>query len=174
MKIIQQRTTSIVEQELLDVQAGFRKERGIRDQIMNLWWIMDKTHEYQKDVDVCFVDYRKAFDRGDHDKLWECLKQMGILEHLQGLIRLFYENQEATVRTAFGNTDWFEIGKGVRQGWIFSLALYNLYAETIMRRCNLDESPIGMKNGWGNINNVRYAGDTTSLTKSEQDLEYLF
>ena len=134
---------------------------------------MEKTREYQKDVYVCFIDYSKVFDCVDHDKLRKCLKQMGIPEHLQELIRSLYENQEPTVRIAFGNTDWFEIKKGVRQGCIFSSALFNLYAETIMRQCNLDESPVGVKIGGRNINSLRYADDTTLLVESEQDLEYL-
>ena len=118
LKIIQQRMTSIINKELPDVQAGFRRGRGTRDQISNLRWIMEKTREYQKDVYVCFIDYSKAFDCVDHDKLWNCLKQMGIPEHLQELMWSLYENQEATVRTAFGNTNWFKIAKGIRQGCI--------------------------------------------------------
>uniref|UniRef100_A0A914VH02 Reverse transcriptase domain-containing protein n=1 Tax=Plectus sambesii TaxID=2011161 RepID=A0A914VH02_9BILA len=104
---------SFVEMELPDVQAGFRKGRGTRDQIANLQWIMEKTREFQKDVYMCFIDYSKAFDCVEHDKLWKCLKQMGIPEHLVELIRSLYENQEATVRTAFGNTEWFDIERGV-------------------------------------------------------------
>ena len=173
LKIIQQRMASFVNKELLDVQEGFRRGRGTRDQISNLRCIMEKTREYQKDVYVCFIDYSKAFDCIDHDKLWNCLKQMGIPEHLQELIRSLYENQDATVRTAFGNTNWFKISKGIRQGCILSPALFNLYAETIMRRCNLDESLIGVKIGGRNINNLRYADDTTLLAESEQELEYL-
>uniref|UniRef100_A0A914X528 Reverse transcriptase domain-containing protein n=1 Tax=Plectus sambesii TaxID=2011161 RepID=A0A914X528_9BILA len=145
---------SFVEMELPDVQAGFRKGRGTRDQIANLWWIMEKTREFQKDVYMCFINYSKAFDCVEHDKLWKCLKQMGIPELLVELIRSLYENQEATVRTAFGNTDWFDIERGVRQGCILSPALFNLCAETIMRRCDLDESPIGVKIGGRNINNL--------------------
>ena len=164
---------SIVNKELPDVQAGFRRGRETRDQISNLRWFMEKTREYQKDVYVCFIDYSKAFDCIDHDKLWNCLKLMGIPEHLQELIRSLCENQEATVRTAFGNTNWFKISKGIRKGGILSSALFNLYAETIMRRCNLDESLIGVKIGGRNINNLRYADDTTLLAESEQELEYL-
>ena len=134
---------SIVEKELRDVQAGFCRGRGTRGQIANLRWIMEKTREYQKDAFVCFIDYSKAFDCVDHDKLWKCLKRMGIPEHLQELIRWLYENQEGTVRTAFSKTNWFGIAKGVRQGCILSLTLFNLYAETIMRRCNLDELKSG-------------------------------
>uniref|UniRef100_A0A914X6Y4 Reverse transcriptase domain-containing protein n=1 Tax=Plectus sambesii TaxID=2011161 RepID=A0A914X6Y4_9BILA len=173
LKIIQKRMASFVEMELPDVQAGFRKGRGTRDQIANLWWIMEKTREFQKGVYMCFIDYSKAFDCVEHDKLWKCLKQMDIPEHLVELIRSLYENQEATVRTAFGNTDWFDIERGVRQGCILSPALFNLYAETIMRRCDLDKSPIGVKIGGRNINNLRYADDTTLLAENERDLEYL-
>ena len=122
---------------------------------------------------ACFIDYSKVFDYVDQDKLWKCLKQMGIPEHLQELIRSLYENQEATVRTAFGNTDWFEIEKGVQQGCILSPALFNLYAETIMSRCNLDKSPIGVKIGRRNINNLRYADHTSLFAESKQHLEFL-
>ena len=173
LKIIQNRIAAIVERELPDVQAGFRKGRGTRDQIANLRWIMEKTREYQKDIYLCFIDYTKAFDCVDHDKLWACLKQMGVPEHIEQLIRALYSIQEATVRTPCGNTDWFRIGKGVRQGCILSPALFNLYAETIMRRCNLDESEIGVNIGGRTINNLRYADDTTMLAESERDLEYL-
>ena len=134
---------------------------------------MEKTREYQKEVYLCFIDYSKAFDCVEHNKLWNCLQQMGTPEHLVALIRSLYMHQEATVRTAYGNTDWFEIGKGVRQGCILSPALFNLYAEMIMRQCNLDESTIGVKIGGRNINNLRYADDTTLLAENEKDLEYL-
>ena len=128
---------------------------------------MKETREYQKDVYVCFIDYNKALDCVYHDKLWKYLKQMSIPEHQQELLRSLYENQEAAVRTAFGNTDWFKIAKGVRQGYIRSPALFNLCARTIMRRCKLDESPIGVKIDGRNINKLRSANDTTLLAKSE-------
>ncbi len=117
--------------ELPDVQAGFRKGRGTRDQIANIHWIMEKAREFQKNIYFCFIDYAKAFDCVDHNKLWKILKEMGIPDHLTCLLRNLYAGQEATVRTGHGTTDWFQIGKGVRQGCILSPCLLNLYAETL-------------------------------------------
>ena len=104
--------------ELPDVQAGFRKGRGTRDQIANIRWIIKKARECQKNIYFCFIDYAKAFDCVDHNKLWQILKEMGIPEHLTCLLRKMYAGQEATVRTGHGTTDWFQIGKGVHQGCI--------------------------------------------------------
>ncbi|KAK1795704.1 hypothetical protein P4O66_001192 [Electrophorus voltai] len=173
LKIIQKGMATLTERELPDIQAGFRKGRGTRDQIANLRWIMENTREYQKDVYMCFIDYSKAFDCVEHVKLWKCLKEMGIPGHLVKLIQLLYTRQEATVRTAFGNNDWFEINKGVRQGCILSPVLFNLYAEKIMRRCSLDESSIVVKIGGRNINNLQYADDTTLLAESVKDLKFM-
>ena len=119
--------------ELPDVQAGFRKGRGTRDQIANIHWIMEKAREFQKNIYFCFIDYAKAFDCVDHNKLWRILKEMWIPEHLIRLLRNLYAGQEATVRSGHGTTDWFQIGKGVCQGCILSPRLFNLYAEYIMR-----------------------------------------
>ena len=102
--------------ELPDVQAGSRTGRGIRDQIANIRWIMEKAREFQKNIYFCFLDYAKAFDCVDHKKLWEILKEMGISDHQTCLLRNLYAGQEATVRTGHGTIDWFQIGKGVRQG----------------------------------------------------------
>ena len=118
--------------ELPDIQAGFRKGREIRDQIANICWIMEKAREFQKNIYFCFTDYAKAFDCVDHKKLWKILKEMGIPDHLTCLLRNLYAGQEATVRAGYGTTDWFQIGKGVCQGCIFSLSLFNLSAEYIM------------------------------------------
>lgn len=118
---------------------------------------------------MCFINYSKAFDCVEHDKLWTALDVLGIPLHLIMLIQL----EEATVYTTYGNTEWFKIGKGVRQGCILSPLLFNLYAETIMRKLDLDESIIGVKIGGRNINNLRYADDTTLLAESVQDLEDL-
>ena len=107
--------------ELPDVQAGFRKGRGTRDQIANICWIMEKAREFQKNIYFCFIDYAKAFDCVDHNKLWKILKEMVISDHLTCLLRNLYAGQAATVRTGHGITDWFQIGKGVRQGCILSL-----------------------------------------------------
>ena len=118
--------------ELPDVQTGFRKGRGTRDQIANIRWIIEKAREFQKNTYFCFIDYAKAFDCVDHNKLWKILKEMGIPDHQTCLSRNLYASQEATVRTRQGPTDWFQIGKGVRQGCILSPCLFNLYAEYIM------------------------------------------
>ena len=117
--------------ELPDVEAGFRKGRGTRDQTANIRWIMEKAREFQKNICFCFLDYAKAFDCVDHNKLWKILKEMGIPDHLTCLLRNLNVGQEATVRTGHGTTDWFQIGKGVRQGCILSPCLFTLYAEYI-------------------------------------------
>ena len=131
--------------EIPDVQAGFRKGRGTRDQISNIRWIMDKTRQFQKNVYFCFIDYAKVFDCLDHNKLWKILKEMGIPDHLTCLLRNLYVGQEATVRTIHGTTGWLLIGKGVCQGCILSLCLFNSYAEYIMRNAGLDEAQTGIK-----------------------------
>ena len=128
LKILQARLQEYVNRELPDVQAGFRKGRGTRDQIANICWIIEKAREFQKNVYFCFTDYAKAFDCVDHNQLWNILKEMGIPDHLTCLLRNLYAGQEATVRTGHGTTDWFQIGKGVRQGCILSPCLFNLYA----------------------------------------------
>ena len=114
--------------ELPDVPAGFRKGRGIRDQMANIHWIIEKEREFQKNIYFYFIDYAKAFDCVDHNKLWKILQEMGIPDHLTGLLRNLYAGQEATVRTGHGTTDWFQIGKVVCQICILSLCLFNLYA----------------------------------------------
>ena len=118
--------------EFPDVQAGFRKVKGTRDQIANIRQIIEKARKFQKNIYFCFIDYAKAFDCVDHNKLWKTLKEMGIPGHLTCLLRNLYAGQEATIRTGHGTTDWFQIGKGVRQGCILSPCLFNFYAETIM------------------------------------------
>ena len=159
--------------ELPDVQAGFRKGRGTRDQIANIRWIMEKAREFQKNIYFCFIDYAKAFDCVDHNKLWKILKEMGIPDHLTCLLRNLYAGQEVTVRTGDGITDWFQIGKGVRQGCILPLCLFNLYAEYIMRNAGLDEAQAGIKIAGRNINNLRYADDITPMSESEEELKSL-
>ena len=119
--------------ELPDVKARFRKGRGTRDQIANIRWIMEKAREFQKNIYFCFIDYAKAFDCEDHNKLRKILKEMGISDHLICLLRNVYAGQEATVRTGHGTTDWFQIGNGVRQGCILSPGLFNFYAEYISK-----------------------------------------
>ena len=120
LKIFQARLQQYVNRELSDIQANFRKGRGTRDQIANICWIMEKAREFQKNIHFCFIDYSKAFDCVDHHKLWKILKEMGIPDHLICLLRNLYAGQEATVRTGHGTRDWFQIGKGVRQGCILS------------------------------------------------------
>ena len=118
--------------EIPDVQAGFKKGRGTRDQIANIRWIIEKAREFHKNIYFCFIDYAKAFDCVDHNKLWKILKEMGIPDHLTSLLRNLYAGQEATVRTGHGTTDCFQIGKGVLQVSILSACLSNLYAQYIM------------------------------------------
>ena len=124
--------------------SGFRKGRGTRDQIANIHWIKEKAREFQKDIYFCFIDYAKAFDCVDHNQLWKILKEMGLPDHLTCLLRNLYAGQEATVRAGHGTTDWFWIGKGVRQGCILSPCLFNLYAEYIMRNAGLEETQAGI------------------------------
>ena len=126
LKILQARLQQYVNHELPDVQAGFRKGRGTRDQIANICWIMEKAREFQKNIYFCFIDYAKAFDCVDHNKLWKNLKEMGIPDYLTWLLRNLYAGQEATVRTGHGTTDRFQIGKGVPQACILSPCLFNL------------------------------------------------
>ena len=128
LKILQVRFQQYVNCELPDVQAGFRKSRGTTDQIANICWIVEKARDFQKNIYFCFIDYAKAFDCVDHNKLWNILKEMGIPDHLTCLLRNLYAGQEAKVRTGHETTDWFQIGKGVRQGCILSSYLFNLYA----------------------------------------------
>ena len=131
--------------ELPDVQAGFRKGRRTRDQIANIRWIIEKAREFQKNIYFCFIDYAKAADCVDHNKLWKILKEMGIPDHLTCLLRNLYAGQEATFRTGHGTTDWFQIGKRVRQGCILSPCLFNLHAEYIMRNAGLEEAQAGIR-----------------------------
>ena len=140
LKIFQARLRHCVNHELSDIQAGFRKGRGIRDQLANIRCIMKKAREFQKNIYFCFIDYAKAFDWVDHNKLWKILKKMGVPDHLTCLLRNLYAGQEATVNTGHGTTDCFRIGEGVRQGCILSSCLFNLYAEYIMRNAGLDEA----------------------------------
>ena len=148
------RSEFLYDSELPDVQAGFRKGRRTRDQIANICWIIEKARDFQKNIDFCFIDYAKAFDYVDHNKLWKILKEMGIPDHLTCLLRNLYSGQEATVRAGHGKTDWFQIGKGVRQGCILSSCLFNFYAEYIMRNAGLEEAEAGIKVARRNINNL--------------------
>ena len=167
LKILQARLQQYVNHELPDVQAGFRRGRGTRDQIANIGWIIKKAREFQNNIYSCFIDYTKAFDCVNHNKLWKILKEMGISDHLTCLLRNLNAGQEATVRTRHETADWFQIGKGVRQGCILLPCLFNLYAECIMWNAGLDEAQAGIKIAGRNINNLRYADDTTPMAESE-------
>ena len=153
--------------ELPGVQAGFRKGRGTRGRIANIYWILKKAREFHKNIYFCFIDNTKAFDCVDHNKLWKILKEMGIPDHLTCLLRNVYADQEATIRTGHGTTDWFQIGNGVRQGCILSPCFLNLYSEYIMRNAGLDEAQAGIKIAGRSINNLRYTDDTTLMAESE-------
>ena len=152
--------------ELPDVQAGFRKGKGTRDQIANICWIIEKARKFQKNIYFCSIDYVKAFDCVDHNKLWKILKQMGRPDHMTCLLRNLYAGQVTTVRTGHGPTDCLQIWKGICQGSILSSCLSNLYAEYIMRNTGLDEALAGIKIAGRNINNFRYADDTTVMAES--------
>ena len=154
-------------------QAGFRKGRGTRDQIANICWIMEKAREFQKNIYFCFIDYTKAFDCVDHNKLWKILQEMGIPDHLTCLLRNLCAGQEATIRTGHGTTDWFQIGKGLCQGCILSPCLFNLYAEYIRQSARLDEAQAGIKISGRNINKLIYTDDTTLTSESEEELKSL-
>ena len=173
LKILQARLQQYVNRELPNVQAGFRKFRGTRDQIPNICWIIEKARELQKNIYFYFIDYAKAFDCVDHNKLWNILKEMGIPDHLTCLLRNLYAGQEATVRNERGTTEWFQIGKGVRQGCILSLCLFNLYADYIMRNAGLEEAQAGIKIARRYINNLRYADDTSLMAESKEKLKSL-
>ena len=173
LKILQGRLQQYVNCELPDVQARFRIGRGTRNQIVNIYWIIEKPREFQKNICFCFIDYTKAFDCVDHHKLWKILQDMGIPDHLTCLLRNLYADQEATVRTGHGTTNWLQIGKGVHQGCIWSPYLFNLYAEYIMRSTGLEEAQAGIKIAGRNINNLRYAEDTTLTAEGEEELKSL-
>ena len=214
LNILQARFQQYVNCELPGVQPGFRKDRGNRDHIANILWIIEKAREFQKNIYFCFIDCAKAFDWGrkwqptpvllpgeshgqrsvvgyspwghkesdttehtaqafdcvDHNKLWKILKEMGTPGHLTYLLRNLYAGQEATVRTGHGITDWFQIRKGVHQGCILSPCLFNLYADYIMRNAGLEEAQAGIKITRRNINNLRYADDTTFMAESDEEL----
>ena len=157
--------------ELLDIHAGFQRGRGSRDQIANILWIIEKPREFQKNI--CFIDYAKAFDCVDHNKLWKVLKEVEVPDHLTCLLIHVYQGQEATVRTRQGIAEWFQIGKGVHQGLILSPCLFNFYAEYIMRNARLDEAQPGIKIARRNINNLRHTDDTTLMAESEEELKSL-
>ena len=152
---------------------GFRKGRRTRNQIANICWIIEKAREFQKNIYFCFIDYTKAFNCVDHNKLLKILKEIGITDYLTCLLRNLYAGQEATVGTGHGKTDWFQIGKGICKGCILPHCLFNLYGEYIMRNAGLEEAQAGMKIVRRNISNLRHADDTTLMAESEEELKYL-
>ena len=172
LKILQASLQQYINHELPEVPAGFRKSRGTRDQIANICWIIEKAREFQRSIYCCFIDYAKAFDCVDHHKLWKILKEMGIPDNIKtGLLRNLCAGQKATVETGHGTTDWFQIGKEVHQGYRLSPCLFNLYAEYIMRNIGLEEAQAEIKIAGRNINNLRYADDTTLMAESKEELK---
>ena len=160
-------------QKLPEVQAGFRKGRGIRDQIANIHWITGKAREFQKNIYFCFTDYAKAFDCVDHNKLWNILEAMKTPDYLTSLLRNLYVGPEAAVRTLHGTADWFDIGKGICQGCILSPCLFNLHAKYIIRNARLDKSQPGIRNAGKSVKNLRYADYTTLMAESKEELKSL-
>ena len=173
LKILQARLQQYMNHELPDVQVGFSKGRGTRDQITNIHRIIQKASDFQKNIYFCFIDKSKAFDCVDHNKLWKILKEIETPDHLTCLLRNLYAGEEATVRNGHGTTDWFQIGKGVHQGCILSPCLFNLYAEYIMRNSGQDEAQGGIKIAGRNINNLGYRDATTLMAESEEELKNL-
>ena len=173
LKILQTRLQQYVNCELPEIQDEFRKDRGTRGQIANIHWIIEKAREFQKNIYFYFIDYAKAFDCVDHNKLWKILQEIRIPDHLTCLLRNLYAGQEATARTGHGTTHWFQIGKGVHQGCILSLCSFNLYAEYIIGNTGLEEAQAGIKISWTNINNLRYTDDTILMAESEEELKSL-
>ena len=168
LKILQARIQQYMNHEFTDVQAGFRKGRGTINQIANICWIIEKAREFQKNIYLCFTDCTKDIDCVDHYKLWKILQEMGIPDHLTCFLRNLYTDQEPTVRTWHGTTDWFHIRKGVCQGCTLSSYLFNLYTGYIMRNARLDEAQAGIKFARKIINNLKYADGTTLTTKSKE------
>ena len=173
LRILQARLQQYMNRELPDVQAGFRKDRGTRDQITDILWIMEKGREFQKNIYFCFIDYAKAFDCVNHKKLWKILKEMRRPDLFICLLRNLNAGQEATVRTIYGTMNCFKIGKGVCQGCILSPCLFNLYAEYIIQNARLDEAQARIKIAERNINNSTYTDDTTLMAESKEELKSL-
>ena len=172
-KILQARLQQYMKQELPDVQAGFWRGRGTINQIANICWVMQNARRFQKHIYYfCFIDYTKAFDCVDHNKLWKILKDMRVPDHLTCLLTNLYAGQEATVRTGHGTMDWFQTGKGVCQGCILSPCLFN-QAGYIMGNARTDESQAGIKTARKKINKLRYANDATLMAESKDELKSL-
>ena len=148
------------------VNFHFNPKKGI-------CWITEKARGFQKNIYFCFIDYTKAFDHVDHSKLWKILKGMGMPDHRSCLLRNLCPGQKAIVRTGHGTMDWFQIGKGIRQGCVLSPCLFKLYTEYVMQNAGLDEVHAGIKIAGRDINNLRYADDTTLMAESEEELKSL-
>ena len=174
LKILQARLPHYMNRELPDVQAGFRKGRGTRDQIVTIHWIVEKAREFQKNIYFSFIDYAKAFDCVDENELWKILQELETTDHLTCFLRNLYVGQNVTVRTGRGTRDLFQIGKGVNQGCTLSPCLFNLYSENIMRHAGLDEARAGIMIAGRNINNSdRYSVATTLMAESKEELQSL-
>ena len=173
LKVLQARLQQYVNQEPPDIQAGFRKGRGTRNEITNICWIIEKAREFQKNIYFCFTDYARAFDCVDHNKLWKILKEMRITDRLTCLLRNLYAGQEATIRTLYGKADWFRIENGVPHSYLLSPYLFNIYAEHIVKNPRVDELQAGIKTAGRNINNLRYADDITLKSESKEELKSL-
>ena len=169
LKILQTRLQQYMNRELPDVQSLFRKGRGTIDQIANIRWIIEKAREFRKNIYFCFIDYAKVLLCGSQQTV-ENSSRDGNTDHLTCLLRNLYAGQEGTVRTEHGTTDWFQIRKGVRQGYILSPCLFNLCAEYIMWNAGLDEAQDGIRIALRNINKLIYADDTTLMAESKEEL----
>ena len=167
LKILQARLQQFVNQEFLNIQAGFRKGRRTRDKITSINWIIEKAREFWKDI--CFIDYTKAFGCVDHNKLWKILKEMEIPDSLTCLLRNLYAGQETTVRTRHGTADLFQIGKRFHQGFILSSCVFKLYAEYIMKNAGLNEAQTRIKIAGRNTNNLRMQMRTHSWQKAKRN-----
>ena len=171
LQILQVSLQQYLNQEIPEVQAGFRKRKGTRHQIANIHWIIEKAREFQK-IYFCFIDYTKAFDCVDHNKQWKIFKERGIPDHLTCFLRNLYAGQEARVRTKHVRMDWFKVRKGIPQGCVSSPCLFNFDIEYILQNAALDESQTGIKIARRNVNNLRYADNTTTLmAESEEELK---
>ena len=173
LKILQARLQQYVNRELPDVRLDLEKAEEPEIKLPTSVGSSKKQESSRKNIYFCFIDYAKAFDRVDHNKLWETLQEMGIPDHLTCPLRNLYAGQEGTVRMGHGTTDWFQIGKRVHQGCILSPCLFNFYAEYIMWNAGLDEAQTGIKIARRHINNLRYADDTTLMAENEEELKRL-
>ena len=172
LKILKASHQQYMKCELPDVQDGFRKVRGTKDQIANTCWIIEKAREFQKNIYFCFIDYDKVFDCVDHNKLWQVLKEMGIPDHLTCLLRNLYAGQKLTARTLHETMDWFKTGKGVHQS-VYCHPAYLTCMEKSCENVRLDEAQAGIKIARRNINNLRYADDTTLMSECKEELKSL-